>query len=78
MSSVLVKFYLETALAIAASISLGAFLLWPKWIEEILRVEPDGGGGALEASIAVALAAMAVTAILLARGAWQRHVATAS
>jgi hypothetical protein len=44
----------------------------PDWIEEVFGVEPDGGSGALEWTLTLALAAAAGFALWTAHAEWRR------
>ena len=61
------RFWIEAATFFLAFASLAATLVDPEWIEAVFGVEPDGGSGALEWALALALAA---TALLTASMAW--------
>jgi hypothetical protein len=66
--------------AVAAFLSGLAFLatvLQRDWIEHWFGIDADGGNGALEWVIAVALLALAVALAVLARRQW-RHLLAAS
>jgi hypothetical protein len=47
-------------------------IVWPKWIEELVGVEPDAGSGALEWIIALGLLGAAAILALSARRGRQR------
>jgi hypothetical protein len=66
------RFYVEAALGSVTGILAVATLITREWIEILFGVDPDGGSGALEIGIVVALAAATVTFGLLARAEW-RH-----
>ena len=59
--------WLELVLAVVSAIALLATLVSPDWIEELFGVEPDGGGGALEALIAISLTVATIAFALAAR-----------
>jgi H+/Cl- antiporter ClcA len=63
----MLKARIETALAVVAGALAVATLVWPTWIETLFGVEPDGGSGATEWWLVVALALVALVAGLLAR-----------
>ena len=66
------RFWFE---AIAGVVCAAAFLLtlaWPEWIEEVLRVDPDGGSGAVEWLLVAGLAIVALAASVAARTEWRR------
>ncbi|HJT59108.1 MAG TPA: hypothetical protein VJ761_21560 [Ktedonobacteraceae bacterium] len=54
------RFWLESALAIVASILFVITLVWRDWIEIVFNVDPDSGSGALEWFIVVALLVVAI------------------
>jgi hypothetical protein len=75
MHEVRKRFWLEAALA-AAGLALALLTLaWPEWIEEIFGIEPDGGNGAAEWGIVIALIGAAVALGLTARREWRRTAA---
>ena len=59
-SALRVRFWLESALAIVASILFVITLVWRDWIEIVFNVDPDSGSGALEWFIVVALLVVAI------------------
>jgi H+/Cl- antiporter ClcA len=63
----MLKARIETALAVVAGVLAVATLVWPTWLETLFGVEPDGGSGATEWWLVVALAVVALVAGLLAR-----------
>ena len=72
------RFWLSLGLAVASLVLALVTLVTREWIELVFRVDPDGGGGALEWLIVVALLAASLVFGLLARLEWRRlHVATA-
>ena len=67
----------ETLIAIVA-FGLGVVtVVWPDWIERILRVDPDGGSGSLEWAIVLSLFAVSLVSSLLANRE-RRHLRLAS
>jgi hypothetical protein len=71
------RYWLETGVA-AASASLAVLtLFWRDWIEAIFHVDPDHGSGSAEWIAVAILAAIAVTAALLARAERHRVAVTA-
>jgi hypothetical protein len=65
-------FWIEAGLAFSSAVATMLTLLWHDWIEIVFQVEPDQGGGALEWSVALALAASTVVCGALARREWAR------
>ena len=45
---------------------------WPDWLEVALRVDPDGGNGAVEWAIVGLFAVVALLSLVLARLEWHR------
>jgi hypothetical protein len=66
------RFWLESAIFVLSFASLAATLVDPEWIEAVFGVEPDGGSGALEWGLTLALAAMALLTSSLAWLEWRR------
>ena len=48
--------WIEIALGAVCLLALALTAVWPDWIELIFGAEPDGGSGALEWTLVVALA----------------------
>lgn len=61
------RFWLESGLAIVTAALLSLTLVSREWIEEIFRFDPDGGSGALEWGIVLALAVALIALTLVAR-----------
>jgi len=61
------RFWLETVIAIVASILFVITLVWHDWIEIIFKVDPDHGNGLLEWSIVGALLVVTIVLFILAR-----------
>jgi uncharacterized membrane protein YhaH (DUF805 family) len=61
------RFWLETGLACLTAALLVLTLVSQEWIEESFGVDPDGGSGALEWGIVLALAVATVVLALVAR-----------
>jgi hypothetical protein len=66
------RMWIEAGLAITTGALLILTLISREWIEEIFRVDPDNGSGALEWLIVAALAVATVTFSLMARAEWKR------
>jgi hypothetical protein len=66
------RFWFESTLGGISAILFLITLVWPDWIELILKVDPDRGNGSVEWAITTALAAAAICAALLARAEWRR------
>jgi hypothetical protein len=47
-------------------------LAWPDWLELLLRVDPDGGNGAVEWSIVALFALVTLIGLALAHREWRR------
>jgi hypothetical protein len=69
------RFWIEAGLAALTAILFVVTLISREWIEEIFKVDPDGGDGSLEWAIVAALAATSLTLSLLARAEWRRRAA---
>lgn len=70
------RFWVESALSIAASVLLILTLVSREWIEALFGVDPDGGDGSLEWLVVVAVAAAALVLAILARREWRWSIAT--
>ncbi len=66
------RFWLETVIAIVASILFVITLVWHDWIEIIFKVDPDHGNGLLEWSIVGALLVVTIVLFILARYEWRK------
>jgi hypothetical protein len=66
------RFWIESAVLVLSLASLVATLVDPEWIEAVTGVEPDGGSGALEWGLTLALAAVALLSAALAWLEWRR------
>ena len=65
------RFWVELALA-SASAGLFIFtLVWREWVKLLLGVDPDGGDGSLEWTIAAGSFTAAVTFSIFARIEWR-------
>jgi hypothetical protein len=72
------RFWLSAALGATSLILALVTLVTREWIELIFRVDPDGGSGALEWLIVVALLAASLVFGLLASFEWRRLQAAAA
>jgi hypothetical protein len=66
------RFWLESALATVSALLLVVTVFWREWIEVVFRVNPDGGSGAAEWLVVVALGIISAVAALAARLEWRR------
>lgn len=66
------RFWLETAMAIVASILFVITLVQSDWIETVFGVDPDSYSGTLEWMIVAALLALTITLFTLASYEWRR------
>jgi len=67
----------ETALAILSGALAVITTIWPRWIEALFGVDPDGGDGSVEWWLVALLALVAVGSALLARRDYRRVRAAA-
>jgi hypothetical protein len=73
-----VRFWIESALALASAALLFVTLISRIWIEELFKVDPDQGSGSLEWIIVGAALLLTVTSVALASREWRRrHMITA-
>lgn len=61
------RYWLELGLAAVTAFLAVLTLITAEWIEAIFGVDPDGGSGALEKGIVVALALASIVCAVLAR-----------
>jgi hypothetical protein len=61
------RFWVEVSLATATGALALLTAVWRDWIEVVLRIDPDGGSGAVEWLVVVALTAVCGTLVLGAR-----------
>jgi len=76
MSYLSTRFWVEAGLALFSSLLLMLTLVWPEWLELVLRIDPDDGNGAAERAVVTLCALVALAAVALARVDWQRARAT--
>jgi hypothetical protein len=72
IDGVRVRFGIEVVGAFGALVLAVVTLFWRNWIEVVIRVNPDRGGGALEWAVVCALAAISIGLTLAARQQWRR------
>jgi hypothetical protein len=72
------RFWIEAGLAALAACLFVLTLITREWVEALTGWDPDGGSGALEWALVVALLANALLLGGLARGAWKRRLAGSS
>jgi hypothetical protein len=66
------RFWLECALAlVSATLTLGTVFVHD-WIEVLFGIDPDAGGGQLEAAATIVATAVTVLLVLAARREWLR------
>ena len=66
------RFWVTAGLAVASVLLFAVTVITPDWIEEVLRFDPDSGGGAAEWVIAVGLGLAAATMSVLSVVEWRR------
>jgi hypothetical protein len=66
------RFWIEAALAATTGVLFVITLISREWIELLTGWDPDGGSGALEWAIVIALAVATAVFGLLARAQWRR------
>ena len=70
-------FWMKTVAGGLSACVFGMTLVWPRWIETVFGLDPDGGSGETEWGITVALFVFAVLMFMATRRQWKR-VAMAS
>jgi hypothetical protein len=70
------RFWFESALALVSLAALLMTLISKSWIETLTGLDPDGGSGAAEWAVAVALTAVTISAVGMARVELKRAAAT--
>jgi len=66
------RFWAENALALIATLLAITTVAQPAWVEAVFGVDPDASSGALEWSLVVIAAGVAIVSAWLARLEW-RH-----
>jgi hypothetical protein len=72
------RFWLEMVLAAAGTVLIALTLTVPDWIEGLTGQDPDGGSGAAEWAVVVAVGAVTAVSALAARLEWRRRSALAA
>lgn len=72
MRAVRRRFWIEAVAAVATGVVLVLTAIWPRWIESLFEVDPDGGDGSLEWALVAALALVTITLSIAARVEWTR------
>jgi hypothetical protein len=70
------RFWFESALALVSLSALVLTLISKSWIETVTGLDPDSGSGAAEWTVAVALTAVTISAVGMARVELKRAAAT--
>jgi len=71
------RFWIETVAAVVGFALLLLTLVSHEWFEELTGYEPDGGNGAFEIALPLALLAIAATSSIAARRVYRRTPLTA-
>lgn len=66
------RFWAEIALAFISAACLALTAVWPRWMEDVVGLEPDGGDGSTEWGWALALSVVTVVCIVSAGQKWKR------
>jgi hypothetical protein len=72
MKQVRLRFWIEAGLASLTAAMCLVTAVWPDWIEEVFRVDPDRHSGALEWGIVAVLLALTVAVGRSAYVEWRR------
>ncbi len=67
------RFWWEAVLAVLAGLTGVATLVAPRWIELVLRVDPDHGSGSAERAVVAVCALLLVVSAAAARVEWRRR-----
>ena len=70
-----VRFYVESALAVALALTTGLLLWHPDWIEVLTGADPDHGSGAAEWILVIVSATATLLLSGFARREWVRPAA---
>jgi len=73
MRRLTIRFWLEAALGVTSAALLALTLVLPDWFEVLFELEPDGGDGTAEWSLALTLAVVTVVAFVFAGRTWHRR-----
>jgi hypothetical protein len=71
-STVRMRFWVESGLALLSGLLAFLTSLWPDWLEALTGFDPDARSGSFEWMIVGALALAAVLLALTARSEWRR------
>ncbi|HEX9037918.1 MAG TPA: hypothetical protein VF808_13110 [Ktedonobacterales bacterium] len=71
------RFYVEAGAGAMMTALFLATLLFPTWIEALVRIDPDHGAGTLERFIVAGLLVVTIVFLSLARREWRKAVAAA-
>ena len=71
-STVRMRFWVESGLALLSGLLAILTSLWPDWLEALTGFDPDARSGSFEWMIVGALALAAVLLALTARSEWRR------
>ena len=66
------RFRIAVAVALLGGGLACLTVVWRDWIEALTGFDPDGGNGAVEWAVVVALLLLAAVAVLVARAEWRR------
>jgi hypothetical protein len=77
MKTTQVRLWVEILLAAIFAVLFVVTLVWPDWIELVLKVDPDEGDGSLESWIMIGTGALTLIALVCAGIDWRRLRASA-
>jgi hypothetical protein len=66
------RFWLEVGAATITAIMFAITLVWRDWIEVLFRIDPDNGNGSFEWLVVIALLALTMMLLAVARYEWRR------
>ena len=72
------RFWIESGLGLLTMSLALATIIWPDWIELLLKIEPDAGNGSVELAITLGAAIASVVFALLAWSEWRASPAPAA